>query len=81
MCVADEEMALKRKNNNVVDMSWDNNSAEVVLYVEKGVFPGHTMPNEHGFYDNKPMKILSVNEDMGMLAIALVAFDPKAVNY
>ena len=38
------------------------------------------MPNEHGFFDNRPMKILQVNEDMGMVSIALVSFDPKAVS-
>ena len=78
-CVADEETALKRKNNNVVDVSWDNNTSETVLYVEKTVFPGLAQPNEHGFFDNRPMKILQVNEDMGMLTILLVSNDAKAV--
>lgn len=72
-CVTDEEAALKRKNNNVVDISWDNNTTEVLVYVEKKRFPGHAEPNEHGFFDNKPVKILQVNEDMGMLCIVLVA--------
>lgn len=79
VCVTDEELALKRKNNNVTDISWDNNSSETVLYVEKAVFPGRACPNEHGFFDNKPMKILQVNEDMGMLTILLVSNDPKVV--
>nr|DAW25666.1 MAG TPA: Gifsy-2 prophage ATP-binding sugar transporter-like barrel, 4 helix bundle.7A [Caudoviricetes sp.] len=78
-CVTDEEAALKRKNNNVVDLSWDNNTTETLLYVRKEEFPGRIMPNEHGFFDNRPMKILQVNEDMGMVSIALVSFDPKAV--
>lgn len=78
-CVADEETALKRKNNNVVDVSWDNNTSETVIYVEKTVFPGLAQPNEHGFFDNRPMNILQVNEDMGMLTILLVSNDAKAV--
>lgn len=78
-CVTDEEAALKRKNNNVVDLSWDNNTTETLVYVHKDDFPGRAMPNEHGFFDKRPMKILQVNEDMGMLTIALVSFDPKKV--
>jgi len=78
-CVTDEETALKRKNNNVVDVSWDNNTTETLVYVVKSVFPGRALPNEHGVFDNKPMKILQVQEDMGMLSILLMANDPKAV--
>lgn len=72
-CVVDEESALKRKNNNVVDLGWDNNTREVLVYVRADEFPGRPQPNDHGHFDNKPMKILQVNEDMGMLCIALVA--------
>lgn len=79
VCVTDEETALKRKNNNVVDVSWDNNTIETVLYVRKTDFPGRAMPNEHGFLDNKSMKILQVNEDMGMLTILLSSYLSKAV--
>ena len=79
-CVTDEEAALKRKNNNVVDLSWDNNTRETLVYVPREDFPGHAVPNITGFFDNKPMKILQVNDDMGMLSIAMVNFDPKAVD-
>lgn len=79
LCVTDEETALKRKNNNVIDISWDNNTTETVIYVRKEDFPGRVIPNEHGFFDNKPMKILQKNEDMGMLTITLVSYDAKAV--
>lgn len=78
-CVTDEEEALKRKNNNVVDLSWDNNTRDVLVYVRKEDFPGRVMPNEHGFFDNKPMRILQASYDMGMYAILLASFDPKAV--
>lgn len=79
-CVTDEEAALKRKNNNVVDVGWDNNTTETLVYVPRESFPGRPEPNEHGFFDNKPMKILQVNEDMGMLAILLVANYAKDVS-
>ena len=78
-CVTDEEAALKRKNNNVVDLSWDNNTTETLVYCKKSEFPGIPMPNEHGVFDRRPMKILQVNEDMGMLCIALISYDPKGL--
>lgn len=78
--VPDEETALKRKNNNVVDVSWDNNTTETVLYVCKEDFPGRAEPNQHGFLDGKPVKILQVNDDLGMLTILFVANVPKVVS-
>lgn len=78
-CVTDEEAALKRKNNNVVDVSWDNNTTETLVYVDKGKFPGRALPNEHGLFDGKRMKITQVQDDMGMLAILLVSLDGKPI--
>lgn len=78
-CVTDEDSALKRKNNNVVDLSWDNNSTETLIYTPKDSFPGRAMPNEHVIFDSRPMNVLQVQEDEGMYAILLVSFDPKAV--
>ncbi len=80
-CVTDEEAALKRKNNNVVDISWDNNTQETLLYVAKTVFPGQAVVNQQGLFDGMLMKILQVQEDMGMLAILLVANYVKAGEY
>ena len=78
-CVTDEEAALKRKNNNVNDVSWDNNTSETLVYVPAQNWPGRIVPNEHGYFDNRAMKILQIQNDMGMLAILLVANMPKAV--
>lgn len=81
ICVTDEEAALKRKNNNVNDISWDNNTIETLVYVPEEDWPGrYPVPNDHGYFDNQHMKILQVNNDMGMLAIAMVTPSPKAVN-
>lgn len=80
-CVVDEETALKRKNNNVVDLSWDNNTTETLIYTPVEGFPGRALPNEHIIFDRKPMKILQVQEDMGMYTILLMANEPKAVTY
>ena len=79
LCVADEETALKRKNNNVNDISWDNNTMETVLYVREEDWPGRKVPNEHGFLDNRHMKIMQIQEDMGLLTIVLSTVMPKAV--
>lgn len=78
-CVTDEETALKRKNNNVNDISWDNNTMETMVYVPVEDWPGRKIPNEHGFFDNRHMKILQIQEDMGMLTIVLMTVSPKAV--
>lgn len=78
-CVTDNEVALKRKNNNVVDISWDNNTSEVLLYAPVEGFPGRVQPNEHVIFDNKPMKVLQVQDDMGMYTILLMSNDTRAV--
>lgn len=79
VCVTDEETALKRKNNNVNDISWDNNTRETVVYVREEDWPGRKVPNEHGFFDNAHMKIMQIQSDMGMLTIVLSTVLPKAV--
>ena len=79
VCVTDEETALKRKNNNVNDISWDNNTMETVVYVRDEDWPGRRVPNEHGFFDNRHMKIMQIQEDMGVLTIVLSTVSPKAV--
>lgn len=78
-CVTDDEEALKRKNNNVNDISWDNNTMEATLYLPAEDWPGRRVPNEHGYLDNIPMKIQQIQDDMGMLTIVLSTYSPKAV--
>ena len=82
VCVTDEESALKRKNNNVVDISWDNNTIDVIVYVREEDWPDASkpVPNDHGFFDKRHMKILQVQNDMGLLTITLSTKSPKAVN-
>ncbi len=78
-CITDEETALKRKNNNVMDISWDNNTMETMIYVRKEDLPGRALPNEHIIFDNRPMRILQIQDDMGMYTILLVSNETKAV--
>lgn len=79
ICVTDEETALKRKNNNVNDISWDNNTMETMVYVRVEDWPGRRVPNEHGFFDNMHMKVQQIQEDRGVLGILLSTVSPKAV--
>ena len=80
-CVTDEEAALKRKNNNVNDISWDNNTIDTLVYVREEDWPGrYPVPNDHGFFDKVHMKIMQVNNDMGMLCVVLSTYSPKAVS-
>ena len=80
VCVTDDEEALKRKNNNVNDISWDNNTIDATLYVPEEDFPGRPLPSEFGYYDGVYMKILQVQNDMGMLTIILTTVSSKAVD-
>ena len=81
-CVTDEEEALKRKNNNVNDISWDNDTRETMVYVPVEDWPDrYPVPNDHGFFDGVHMKIMQVQNDMGMLGIVLSTGFPKEIAY
>ena len=78
-CVVDDDEALKRKNNNVNDISWDNDHMEIFLYVRAEDWPGRRVPNEHGFLDNRSFKIEQIHDEMGLLGILLVSINPKPI--
>lgn len=78
-CVPDDEESLKRKNNNVNDISWDNNIREILIHTPLAGFPGgrEPEPNTHIMFDKRPMKVLDVQHNMGLLDILLTALDPR----
>ena len=78
-CIPDEEEALKRKNNNVNDISWDNNSRQLLIHTPLETFPGgrEPEPNTQVMFDNKPMTVLEVVHNMGVIGIYLIARDPR----
>ena len=78
-CVPDEEEALKRKNNNVNDISWDSNTRKIVIYVKESEFPGGEAPepNSHVMFDRRPMRVLDVHMNMGMIDILLESRDAR----
>lgn len=79
ICILDEEEALKRKNNNVNDISWDNNTRSILIHTPLDDFPGgrEPEPNTQVMYDNRVMKVLEADHNMGMLDITLTAPDPR----
>lgn len=81
ICVPDEEEALKRKNNNVNDISWDSNTRKILIHVNESKFPGSEPPepNTHVMFDRRPMRVIDVNINKGMLDILLEARDPREV--
>jgi len=78
-CVPDEQEALKRKNNNVNDISWDNNTREILIYTPLADFPGgrEPEPNTHVMFDKKPMIVVEVDNNLGVIGIHLKALDPR----
>lgn len=79
-CVVDEHEALKRKNNNVVDVAWDNNTREILIYVPVEGFPAvRPIPNAQVIFDRRQMRILQVNEDMGMYSILLATNESRSM--
>lgn len=78
-CVMDEELAIKRKNNNVNDISWDNNIREILFQTPLKDFPGgeEPEPNTQILFDRKTMWVRESHHNMGMLDILLSARDPR----
>lgn len=78
-CVPDDEESLKRKNNNVNDISWDNNTRQILIHTPLATFPGgrEPEPNTHVMFDKRPMKVLDIQHNMGLLDILLTALDPR----
>lgn len=81
ICVPDEEEALKRKNNNVNDISWDPNTRTLLIHTPLEDFPGgrEPEPNTQVMYDDRSMKVLDVQRNMGLLDITLTVPDPREV--
>lgn len=78
-CVPDEEESLKRKNNNVNDISWDNNTRVILIHTPFDDFPGgrEPEPNTQVMFDSRSMKVLDVQHNIGMLHILLTVPDPR----
>lgn len=71
VCVADDTEALKRKNNNVVDVSFEANTVDKVIFVPEDSLPGRAQPNEQVVFDGVLMKVMDVIDAVGMKEIHL----------
>ena len=71
VCVKDDTEALKRKNNNINDISWDSDTVDEVLYVPDDSLPARAQPNEMVILDNVQMRVLHVIDAIGMKEIHL----------
>lgn len=71
ICVMDDTEALKRKNNNVIDVSWEQNTADKVLFVPEDSLPARAQPNEQVVFDGVLMKVTNVIDSAGMKEIHL----------
>ena len=78
-CVEDDTEALKRKNNNVNDISWQEDTLDKVLFVPEDSLPSRAQPNEFVLYDDVQMRVLRVIDAIGMKEIHLSLYFPKGV--
>ncbi len=69
--VPDDTEALKRKNNNVNDLSWDSNIVDKVLFVPTDSLPARAQANEFVILDGAQMRVLGVIDAIGMKEIHL----------
>ena len=79
VCVPDDTEALKRKNNNVNDISWDADIVDKVIFVPEDSMPARAQPNEQVIFDGVLMKVLDVVDAVGMKEIHLNARWAKGV--
>lgn len=81
ICVLDDEELLKRRNNNVNDISWDNNTHEMLIYTPVNGMPKPPVPNSFVLFDRAQYRILNVEVNAGVYAITLTATEARAVRY
>lgn len=73
VCVIDVDTELKRKNNNVLDISWDNNREEINVFVPVMQLAQKPRVNGEILLDGNSYRVMNVDEDMGLYMIALTA--------
>lgn len=78
-CAMDDTEALKRKNNNVNDISWEQDTVDKVLFVPEDSLPARAQPNEQVIFDGVLMKVLRVVDAVGMKEIHLTISWAKGV--
>lgn len=80
VCVPDDTEALKRKNNNVNDISWQENAVDKVIFVPEDSLPSRAQPNEFVLFDDVQMRVSDVIDAIGMKEIHLSLYFSKGVS-
>ena len=76
--VPDDAEALKRKNNNVNDVSWQGNVREILIHTPVDTFPeDRPEPNTQVLFDKHSMRVLDIHENKGMYDILLTVYDAR----
>lgn len=78
-CVPDDTEALKRKNNNVNDIGWQEDTVDKVIFVPEDSLPARAQPNEQVIFDGVMMRVSNVIDAIGMKEIHLSLGFAKAV--
>lgn len=81
VCVPDDTETLKRKNNNVNDISWQEGTVDKVLFVPEDSLPARAQANEFVLLDGVQMRVLDVIDAIGMKEIHLTVTLAKGVAY
>ena len=77
--VPDDSEALKRKNNNVVDVSWDGNTIDKVIFVPEDSLPARAQPNEQVIFDGVMMRVAYIVDAIDMKEIHLSTIFARGV--
>ncbi len=79
VCLPDDTEALKRKNNNVNDISWQENTLDKVLFVPEDSLPAKARVNEFVILDGVQMRVSDVIDAIGMKEVHLTVPYAKEV--
>ena len=76
LCIIDSEEELKRKNNNVSDISFDSNTDTIMVFIKAEeclrAMGGHEpRANMTVYFDRRERRLLKVEEDGGMYGLLL----------
>lgn len=78
-CIIDQDADLKRKNNNVLDINWDNNHAQIHLFVGDDQLDARPEINTEVLLDGQSWRVMICDYEMGMYVITLVQHSTRYI--
>lgn len=79
VCVPDDTEALKRKNNNVNDVGWQEDVVDKVIFVPEDSLPARAQPNEQVIFDGVMMRVAYIVDAIDMKEIHLSTIFARGV--